>query len=357
MGHVQKRLVNAATRLSSVSAATTRKFPPKEAFITDSEVPRPTFDPELWASLQPAPASALSAFVHRTGLSSIIKSEEDIRQACTHASFVEVWRQHYPSEKRIPQHNAQLATFGNSLMGLFAMEYLTAKYPYLPTRIQKAVMTAHVGPNTCASVATELGAGPLLRWHRTPQTETTPSVLRTDALASIPRAITALIYKKHSLPSARQFVHSYFLSRQVDIRSMLKFLDPKKALKELVAKYNREPPKSRLLKETGRFSNTPVFVVGIYSGAEQIGEGFGSSLKMAEFRAAEDALHRVFLTARPEHEIQLPTSTFPSGVGDVFRLDAAPESTTYAPPELVTAEIVYASSGRSNIAPVRREYS
>jgi len=41
---------------------------------------------------------------------------------------------------------------------------------------------------------------------------------------------------------------------------------------------------SRLLKETGRFSNSPVFVVGIFSGADQLGEGFGASLRMAEFR-------------------------------------------------------------------------
>ena len=41
---------------------------------------------------------------------------------------------------------------------------------------------------------------------------------------------------------------------------------------------------SRLLKETGRYSISPVFVVGIYSGADKLGEGFGSSLKMAEFR-------------------------------------------------------------------------
>ena len=42
----------------------------------------------------------------------------------------------------------------------------------------------------------------------------------------------------------------------------------------------------RLLKETGRLSISPVFVVGIYSGADQLGEGFGSSLKMAEFRVS-----------------------------------------------------------------------
>jgi hypothetical protein len=41
---------------------------------------------------------------------------------------------------------------------------------------------------------------------------------------------------------------------------------------------------ARLLKETGRFSAAPVFVVGIYSGPDQLGEGFGSSLSMAEFR-------------------------------------------------------------------------
>ena len=40
----------------------------------------------------------------------------------------------------------------------------------------------------------------------------------------------------------------------------------------------------RLLKETGRFSNSPVFVVGIFSGADQLGEGFGASLRMAEYR-------------------------------------------------------------------------
>jgi dsRNA-specific ribonuclease len=39
-----------------------------------------------------------------------------------------------------------------------------------------------------------------------------------------------------------------------------------------------------LLKETGRQSHAPVFIVGMYSGFEKIGEGYGSSLKMAENR-------------------------------------------------------------------------
>jgi hypothetical protein len=40
-------------------------------------------------------------------------------------------------------------------------------------------------------------------------------------------------------------VHSYFLSRQIDLRGMIKFRDPKKALLEMVVKFKRERPKSR----------------------------------------------------------------------------------------------------------------
>ena len=307
-GHVQKRLVSSVSRLASVAPSTIPKsFPPREAFLAENEVARPAFDPQLWASLQPVPSTALSAFTHRIGLSSVLRSEDDVRQACTHPTFVDVYRQHYPDE-RIPRSNGQLAALGNSLMGLFATEYLQAKYPYLPTRVQKAALTAHVGPATCASVAQEMGAGQLLKWVRKvrfllfycvssslysiqPETSTSRPVLHSDALASIPRSLTALSYKNHSLPTARQFVHSYFLSRKVDFRSMLKFLDPKKALREMVFRFGREAPKSRLLKETGRFSNSPVFVVGIFSGPDKLGEGFGSSLKMAEFRVCHHCEH------------------------------------------------------------------
>jgi large subunit ribosomal protein L44 len=82
-------------------------------------------------------------------------------------------------------------------------------------------------------------------------------VLREEALASVPRAITALISQERSLLAARKFVRAFFLSRQIDLRGMLKFTDPKKALAEMVLRFNRERPKSRLLKETGRFSNSP----------------------------------------------------------------------------------------------------
>ncbi|KAJ1876521.1 54S ribosomal protein L3 mitochondrial, partial [Kickxella alabastrina] len=53
---------------------------------------------------------------------------------------------------------------------------------------------------------------------------------------------------------------------------------------------NLEYPVARIMKETGRFTASPVFIVGVFCGVRMIGMGFGSSIKMAEHRAAKDAL-------------------------------------------------------------------
>jgi len=128
-------------------------------------------------------------------------------------------------------------------------------------------------------------------------------------------------------------------------------------------------PQSRILKETGRFSNSPIFVVGIYSGADKLGEGFGSSLKMAEYRvcsipfifvhrpqhgtfsqAAEDALHRLYLTKTPSHLLQLPSSTF----GENANIFKAASEAPYTPGELGEMEVLYASSDRSGVIAPKR---
>ncbi|KAG6854254.1 hypothetical protein C0991_008947 [Blastosporella zonata] len=335
---VQKRFVTTAAKLASVSTAHLPRFPPREAIYKETEIPKPPFAPEAWAATQPPPPSALSAFAHRIGLSSVLSTPESVLRVCTHSSFPALQIQLAPHQRKA-ESNAHLAPLGNALLGLFASEFIHAAYPHLPTRVFKAAVSAHVGTLTCAAVAQEMGAAPLIRWNRT------DDVNHSDALASVSRSITALIYEKRSLLSARQFAHSYFLSRDIDLRGMIKFRSPKKALLEMVKKLEREYPKSRLLKETGRFSNAPVFVVGIFSGADKLGEGFGSSLAMAEFRAAEDALHRVYLTRVPNHLMNLPTSTFPKGLGNVFDLEG--EELLHNPGEMGLPEIEYGRSGKS----------
>ncbi|KIY53000.1 hypothetical protein FISHEDRAFT_34441 [Fistulina hepatica ATCC 64428] len=360
-----------AAKMPSVSIAEIADFPPKSAVFLAKKIPGAGFDAELWAAAQPPPSTALVAFAHRIGLASVLLPElgtdtDLVLQTLTHRSFLPLYLRLYPPGQRVsketgslkhnslPLTNAQLEQIGNSLLGMFATEYLMATYPYLPTRVLKAAVTAYVGPQSCASIAKEIGASNLVRWWREARRSDSDIMpTHVDALASVPRSLCAVVYRKRGILAARQFCHSFFLKgRELDggIRKLIKFANPKRALLSLVKRFDRERPKSRLLKETGRFSNSPVFVVGIFSGPDQLGEGFGTSLKMAEYRAAEDALLRVYLTQRLPSEIQLPSSTFPVGTEDVFRLQG-PEGEYHAP-ELGVAEILYASSGKDGVPQV-----
>ena len=161
MSRAVKGLASKAAQFVSTPASSLKSFPPREAIINSNVFATP----ELWASLQKPPVSSLSAFVHRIGLANVIKNEDEIFQACTHSSYPRFYATHNPSSAPL-QSNSNLAVLGNSLLGMFATEYLHTLYPHLPTRVLKAAVSAYVGPLTCAAIAKEMGAQPLLRWHR-----------------------------------------------------------------------------------------------------------------------------------------------------------------------------------------------
>lgn len=109
--------------------------------------------------------------------------------------------------------------------------------------------------------------------------------------------------------AARSFVHQHFLSRLVpsistnlpsqtassSILPLLKFQNPTRILSLQLQSASLPPLQHKLLKESGRLSAHPTFIIGAFSGSVKLGEGFGSSLRMAEWRASEDALRRSFL--------------------------------------------------------------
>ncbi|EPQ25959.1 uncharacterized protein PFL1_06415 [Pseudozyma flocculosa PF-1] len=232
--------------------------------------------------------------------------------------------------------NRALSTVGNSLLGMMASEYLHLRYPNLPTRVLKAAVAAYVGPSTLADVAGEIGLGGqgILRWNRQARVPTrsapaptkgdiaaksapsrTRGLLSRDVSADAMRALVAVIFQELGLSAARHFITTHFLSRNLDLASLLKFADPKRALSATCAKHGREAPQSRLIAESGRLSINPIFVVGVYSGMQKVGEGSGSSIRMAEYRAAEDALRRLFLAQTPIEDLNLPSTTLDAVYG------------------------------------------
>jgi large subunit ribosomal protein L44 len=64
-------------------------------------------------------------------------------------------------------------------------------------------------------------------------------------------------------------------------------------------------------------------------------------------QAAEDSLHRLYLTRTPASEVALPSETFTSLDADVYASDV--DWAGYAAPALGEQEVMYASAGRSAI--------
>ncbi|KAI7362538.1 ribonuclease III [Hortaea werneckii] len=133
-----------------------------------------------------------------------------------------------------------------------------------------------------------------------------PTTLET-ASASFIRALVGALYLHAGIPAAKHFHASHILSRHLPLSPLFAFTHPTRDLSRLCAREGLEPPVARLLSETGRHSRTPVFVVGVYSGKEKLGEGVGSSLNEGRVRAAGNALRGWYLYSPPESEVVVPS--------------------------------------------------
>ena len=170
MQNAQRRLASTASATAqklkpTIPLSSVRTFPPPQALMPKDSKSPVLFDSNTWAASQPPPPAALTAFAHRVGLGKLSTNPKLIQQVCTHESITLPYSKVHPN-KPLPLTNTNLAVLGNSLLGLFATEFVHASYPHLPTRVVKAAVSAYVGPTTCADVAREMGAVPLLRWYR-----------------------------------------------------------------------------------------------------------------------------------------------------------------------------------------------
>ncbi|KAI0641957.1 ribonuclease III domain-containing protein [Trametes meyenii] len=307
MGYAQRKVASTAAKLAHVSSQHLKSLPPKHAIASgrSANAAPAVFDAQSWASSQPPPRSTLAAFAHRIGLANVVPSTEVIQQACTHPSFIQLHTRQHPDQP-LPATNASLSTLGNSLLGLFATEYVNSSFPHLPTRVMKAAVSAHVGPTTCANLARELGVTPILRWQRTPTSAANAAVLHTDALASVPRALTALVYQYRSLRSARRFAEKFFFSREVDLRGMIKFRDPKQTLLETVAKFGRERPISRYVA-VSKCSTHKLGKAGLHSGLQP---GSYRPLYTLSSRPVQQrhSCRKFYHLARPKQTLSLTSS-------------------------------------------------
>ncbi|KAL2813721.1 60S ribosomal protein L3 [Aspergillus granulosus] len=138
------------------------------------------------------------------------------------------------------------------------------------------------------------------------QTNSPAPVTAEIASASFVRAVMGAIYLHAGRQAAKRFFEQHFLSRHLDISKMFNFSQPARDLSRLCARENYEPPVAKIISETGRRSRHPVFVVGVFSGKDKLGEGAGASLVEARSRAAVAALKGWYLYS--PLEVRVPSA-------------------------------------------------
>jgi dsRNA-specific ribonuclease len=121
------------------------------------------------------------------------------------------------------------------------------------------------------------------------------AVSLSAASASFVRALFGALYLHAGRQSAVSFFRMHILPRHLPLHQLFSFTQPTRDLSRLCAREGFEPPVARLISETGRRSRTPVFVVGVYSGDDKLGEGSGGSLDEARTKAAAAALRAWYL--------------------------------------------------------------
>ena len=106
------------------------------------------------------------------------------------------------------------------------------------------------------------------------------------------------------------FIKAHILSRTLPPLSTLHIpQSPAQELTRLCERLQIPLPISRLIAESGRLTRAPVFVVGVYSGREKLGEGQGASLKEAKTRANINALRAWYLYEQAGWEFAVPSRT------------------------------------------------
>lgn len=262
------------------------------------------------------------------------------------------------ADPNIRFNNASLAQIGGNLMSYYVAEWLLCHYPRLPMTVLFAAAYAYNGPKTLHMIAKEWGveaaAVPgsevdpgLLQFSKVKPGTPMPAIgrgqIRPDpdgrgyrrgissrnvyddefgdtipkmsvddpkptetAYATFVKAIVGAIYLHAGREVAKTFVKQHILSRHLNISSLFEFKQPVRDLSRLCAREDFEEPVARILSETGRLSRSPVFVVGIFSGTEKLGEGAGPSLNEARIRASVNALKAWYLYS-PGNNMRLPS--------------------------------------------------
>ncbi|XP_013379725.1 39S ribosomal protein L44, mitochondrial [Lingula anatina] len=223
-------------------------------------------------------------------------TDSTLKKAFTHRSFVEKEQSKiqdsFEGDEGLLdfQSNEDLISSGMTLISDYIKAYLRHHYPSFPEEGISAVHDYLTTDELLAYIALNIGIKDLILSADFPASE--------ETLSKTFQAVVGALAHDQGMERAELFVQDFVLTQLIgkDINEMWSIVNPMGVLVNILQKQERGGPEPRLLFQSGQKSILSVYVVGIYSDKELIGQAPGETPTIAEEMAAVDALKRLFST-------------------------------------------------------------
>ena len=205
-----------------------------------------------------------------------------LKQAFTHRSYI--------NENRDSGllHNERLEFLGDAVLELVITDYLYNRLKDSDEGQMTSLRSALVNADTCARVATLLGANEFLLLSKGEAKDTTGRA-RQYILANTLEAIIGAIYVDQNYEVAKDFILTHVAPLMEEILKEGTWIDDKSLFQEKAQELKGFTPIYKTIRESGP-DHDKHFTVSVSVGTEVYGEGEGKSKQDAEQAAAENAL-------------------------------------------------------------------
>jgi ribonuclease-3 len=218
----------------------------------------------------------LSAYLKYT-----FNDEQLLLQALKHRSYLA-----YTGEERI-KSNERLELLGDAVLGLVVTEHLFKRFPNEEEGRLTNLKSLLVNRRNLSHIAQEFGLGEFLLLNDSE--ERSGGRMRESILADAVEAIIGAIYLDGGLEAAAKFIHENASIRLDSLLEEEYSRNFKSLLLEHCQSINLDGPFYNVEEESGPDHNK-IFTVAAVVDGKKLGLGQGLSKKLAEQRAAHQAL-------------------------------------------------------------------
>jgi ribonuclease III len=206
-----------------------------------------------------------------------------LRQAFTHRSYI--------NENRDSglEHNERLEFLGDAVLELVITDFLYNKMKESDEGELTSLRSALVNADTCAKVASALGANDFLLLSKGEAKDTGRA--RQYILANTLEALIGAIYVDQNYEAAKEFILTQVTPIMEEILKSGTWIDAKSLFQEKAQELKGHTPAYKTIKESGP-DHDKHFTVEVSVGNEIMGEGDGKSKQDAEQAAAKNALEK-----------------------------------------------------------------